>query len=102
MNIAWTTTESFEQARCLSRLAIEMQLAACSQISGPITSIYAWDGKIEESQEYRVTLKTKKGNLENLRRLIVENHPYKTPQWVAADLTDVDEAYRSWAEGRNS
>lgn len=98
MKIAWTTTETLEQAKSLSKLAIENKLAACAQISGPITSIYRWKETIEESREYRITFKFPKSVLDNLRKMILQNHPYDVPQWVATDLTDVDEAYRSWAE----
>ena len=98
MKIAWTTTENLEQAKSLSKLAVEAKLAACAQISGPILSIYRWKETIEESEEYRITFKLLASNEKALQSLILQNHPYQTPQWVLADLTGVSEAYRSWAE----
>lgn len=99
MKITWTTTETLEQAKTLAKLCVEAHLAACVQISSPITSIYTWDGKIEESTEYRLTLKVVDSKLPELKRLVLQNHPYETPQWVAAEISDVSQAYQAWAEG---
>lgn len=98
MKIAWTTTETLEQAKTLARKTVEARLAACAQISGPITSIYRWKDRLEESTEYRITFKCLEAQLNTLRSLVLEEHPYDTPQWVAADLTDVSDDYREWAE----
>lgn len=99
MKIAWTTTETLEQAKTLAHQCIEAHLAACVQISAPITSVYRWEGKIEESNEYRLTLKVADSKLAALRELVLTRHPYDTPQWVAAELSDVSQAYQTWAEG---
>ena len=99
MKIAWTTTETLDQARSLSHLAVDKKLAVCAQISGPITSIYPWKGKIEESAEFRITLKCLEKNFPELKKLILNNHPYDIPQWVAVSVSDVGDRYRSWAEG---
>ncbi|MCZ6673805.1 MAG: divalent-cation tolerance protein CutA [Verrucomicrobia bacterium] len=99
MKIAWTTTETLDQAKTLANLAIEKKLAVCAQISSPILSIYQWKGEIEESTEHRITFKLLKSNQEALQKLIIANHPYDTPQWVAANLSDVGDGYRTWAEG---
>ena len=99
MKIAWTTTETLEQAKVLSRLAVENKLAACAQISSPITSIYRWKDNIEESTEYRITFKLAKSKHEALQNLVTDHHPYDIPQWTVAELSDVSDAYRTWAEG---
>lgn len=97
MKIAWTTVETPEQAKTLSKLAVESGLAVCAQISSPILSIYRWQGKLAESQEYRITLKFSDSYLGELKQLVLKQHPYATPQWVVADLTDVSEDYLRWA-----
>ena len=98
MNIAWTTTETREQAEKLARLAVEKGLAACVQIEGPITSFYRWEGAVEKAGEFRLTLKVLRKNASALKALVHRNHPYETPQWTVADLADVGEKYRKWAE----
>ena len=98
MNIAWTTTETREQAERLARLAVEEGLAACVQIEGPITSYYRWEGSVEKASEFRLTLKVLRKNTLALKTLVHRNHPYETPQWTVAGLADVGEKYREWAE----
>lgn len=98
MNIAWTTTETREQAEKLARLAVEEGLAACVQIEGPITSFYRWKGAVEKADEFRLTLKVLRKNAPALKALVHQNHPYEIPQWTEADLADVGEKYRKWAE----
>lgn len=99
MKIAWTTTETKEQAESLAHQCVESHRAACVQISSPITSVYRWQGEVESSQEYRLTFKFNDSQLESLKQWILTNHPYDTPQWVVVDASDVSEAYQSWAEG---
>src|SRR5690606_22419212 len=41
-----TTTASEAEARSIARLLVEQRLAACVQISGPIHSVYRWQGEI--------------------------------------------------------
>ena len=38
------------------------RLAACVQVSGPITSTYRWQGKVETSQEWLCTIKTRQSH----------------------------------------
>ena len=98
MIIAWTTTETRPQAEKLARLAVDRDLAACVQIEGPITSFYRWEGSVEEASEFRLTFKVVRKNALALKALVHRNHPYETPQWTVADLADVGEKYRQWAE----
>ena len=98
MIIAWTTTETRPQAEELAHMAVEEGLAACAQIEGPITSIYRWESSVEEASEYRLTFKVLGRNAVALKALVHRIHPYDTPQWTVADLADVGDIYRKWAE----
>ena len=55
-----TTVEKAEDARRLSRDAVESRLAACAQLE-PIESTYFWDGALEDAREIRITFKTRAG-----------------------------------------
>ena len=43
----------------IGRKAVELQLAACANIDGPVTSVYHWDGAIETGEEHVLWLKTR-------------------------------------------
>jgi periplasmic divalent cation tolerance protein len=51
------------------RIAVELvdlRLAACAQVSGPMQSTYRWEGKIENAEEWLCTAKTS-GSFEAIR-----------------------------------
>ena len=52
------TTPTKEIAQQILQQLLEARLIACGQIMGPITSLYHWQGKIEQSEEYLCLLKT--------------------------------------------
>ncbi len=98
MYIAWTTTETREEAEILSEKAVEQGLAACAQIDGPISSVYYYKGALNRSAETRITFKCLQLHLQSLKNLVLSEHPYDTPQWTVAKLEDVGEAYLEWAQ----
>ena len=61
--IAWTTVATRSDAERLASGAVTAGLAACVQIDGPMRSIYRWEGKIENSDEFRLTFKCLPGQL---------------------------------------
>jgi periplasmic divalent cation tolerance protein len=55
-----TTIDSREAAQKIAEAIVSKRLAACVQVSGPITSTYWWQGKIEQAEEWLCTAKTRK------------------------------------------
>jgi periplasmic divalent cation tolerance protein len=92
-----TTFPSDEEAKSFARLAVENGLAACIQIQAPCTSIYQWEGKIEEAQEYPVHIKTTQPKRDALKKFILEQHAYQVPEIICIDLDDVETTYAEWA-----
>ena len=95
--VVLSTFADEDTARSVSRALVDEGLVACAQIeSGPIRSIYRWQGEVQEEDEVLVRFKTtpraRPGLVERLRAL----HPYEVPQivWVEAGS---DAAYASWA-----
>lgn len=97
MWIAWTTVASRPDADRLARLAIEHHLAVCVQIEGPVTSLYRWQGRIEQGSEWRLTFKCSPEQLAPLENRIMTDHPYETPEWLALRVEHVGEKYLNWA-----
>jgi len=73
-----TTLPQREEAEELSRQAVERRLAACAQVSGPVTSFYRWEGSLHREEEWVCTMKTAERVLEDLVSFIGEKHPYET------------------------
>ena len=54
---ATVSVPTAELAGLIARNLISQRLAACAQILPPMTSVYAWKGNIEESNEVMMVLK---------------------------------------------
>ena len=52
----FTTTDSGEKAKNIAHKVIEKKLAACVQITGPVTSVYRWQEKINEDEEWMMII----------------------------------------------
>jgi periplasmic divalent cation tolerance protein len=74
-----TTTDSEASAQAIAWALLEARLAGCVQISSPIESSYWWEGKIETSREWRLTLKTSAQLFAQVETAIRRVHPYSTP-----------------------
>ena len=101
MFVAWTTVADRADADRLAAGAVERGLAACVQIDGPVTSHYRWEGKVERSEEFRLTFKCLPARLMALETYILGSHPYAAPEWLVVRAERVGEKYLSWA-GANS
>lgn len=101
MFLAWTTVANQSAATALASRVVELGLAACVQIDGPIVSIYRWEGRIESATEFRLTFKCLAPQLPALENHVLNHHPYDTPEWLAVPIERIGEKYLSWA-GANS
>jgi periplasmic divalent cation tolerance protein len=95
--LGWTTVGKIEDAQRLARGMVERRLAACVQIEGALRSLYVWENKMEESEEYRLLVKFIPARGRELEKWLTEHHPYETPEWVVVRAEHVSEKYLSWA-----
>jgi periplasmic divalent cation tolerance protein len=91
-----TTTDSEVEARRLAQLAVESRLAACGQVLSPITSVYRWEGKVENAKEWMVVFKTTANRAEELIDRLRADHSYDTPEIVAVPIVAGYQAYLEW------
>ncbi len=94
--IVTTTVESIQDADILAKAIIEASLGACVQVDGPITSHYRWSGKVHQTEEYRLTIKTTHKAWPLLKEKLVKLHPYDEPQILMVVVNDSTDGYQSW------
>ncbi|GAA3820867.1 divalent-cation tolerance protein CutA [Streptomyces phyllanthi] len=90
-----TTTDAEEKARSLASEVIDERLAACAQVYA-IASVYRWEGRVEQEQEWRIDFKTRGDLVEKLARRIGELHDYDTPEVIALPIVSGSPAYLGW------
>ena len=91
-----TTIDSKEEAKKIQRLLVEERAAACVQIIGPISSLYWWEGKIEEAREWICLAKAKSEDYQKIESLIKENHSYSVPEILAIPVSAGNKDYLAW------
>ncbi|MEU6080913.1 divalent-cation tolerance protein CutA [Streptomyces sp. NPDC047108] len=91
-----TTTDDAEKAEALARGAIRARVAACAQISAPVTSVYRWEGAIETAQEWQVLFKTTAARYRELEAYIEGTHAYETPEIIATPVVKGGADYLAW------
>jgi periplasmic divalent cation tolerance protein len=91
-----TTTGNHELAERIATELVDRRLAACVQITGPITSIYHWQGQIERAEEWLCVAKTTADQFAGAQQLIIELHPYETPEILATPVVAVSDSYSKW------
>lgn len=94
--IVTTTADSKTHLEEIARQLVEKKLAACCQISGPATSIYRWQGKIDSADEWLCTVKTVPALVESLIVAIKEIHSYDEPEIIVTPIVGGSESYLKW------
>lgn len=66
-------------AKDLARQLLAARLIACANILPQMTSLYHWQGKLEEAQECVLILKTKTAHCSAIQDFLQTTHPYEVP-----------------------
>ncbi len=100
--VIYTTFPDQKIAKDLINRLIDMKLAACGNIF-ELISIYRWQGKMEETQEYGVFIKTKEENYGKVENYLKNNHPYEVPEIISWNIKKGFKPYLQWiSEETNS
>lgn len=61
-----------------------------------ITSVYKWEGKINEDSELLLMIKTQSGKVDDLVKFVRENHPYSVPEVISTPIENGNLPYLKW------
>jgi periplasmic divalent cation tolerance protein len=98
LKLVYTTFSSKEDAKRLTKLLLKERLIACANMSSNITSIYEWEGKIQEDNEVIVLYKTMQKKIPSLMNCIQKNHPYEIPCIAVLDLQMINQDFENWVK----
>lgn len=94
MKMYYITLDSEEMAKKISLDLIENRLAACTNIF-PVSSVYRWDGEIQQDREAILIVKTKSGMREKIEACM-KRHINYTNCIAEIDVESINPAYGSW------
>ena len=79
----------------IAKNLVKLQLTACVNIT-KISSIYSWEGKLEDTTEYLAFFKTTEKNKQKLKQEITKSHPYDVPEIAEIDVKSINNSYLKW------
>lgn len=91
------TTDDEDKAVELAKKLIAEKLAACVQITN-IRSVFFWDGKTDDAQEYLLLAKTREAIYDELEDFIKENHDYEVPEILKVPILGGFGPYLQWMD----
>ena len=90
------TTFGVGQATAVARALVEERLAACVNVLPAMTSIYRWEGAVQQDAEEQVVIKTSTDRLGALEARLRQLHPYELPEFLVITADAGAEAYLNW------
>jgi len=83
-------------ALALARELIARRLAACVNVLAECTSVYRWQGKVEDTTEVPVLIKTRAALYPEVEAAVRELHPYELPEIIAVPIGCGLAEYLDW------
>lgn len=90
------TVPNTETGQNIARVVIHEGLAACVNLLPGITSVYRWQGQLQENSEVLLLIKTRQERYAALEARIKELHPYEVPEVVALKIETGLGSYLDW------
>jgi len=94
--VVLSTAPSKKTGRDIAREIVSAGLAACVNIVPGLVSIYKWDGRLEESDEVLLLIKTSRERVETVVEKITSLHPYDVPEVIALPIEAGHQPYLEW------
>lgn len=94
MILLYITCKDGNEAWAIAHRLLDNKLAGCA-VTFPIRSMYWWDGKVMESGEEVLLIKTTSGRFKKVKKMVEELHSYDTPCIIRIDCKG-SEKYEAW------
>ena len=91
-----TTVGAGFDAAALAHELVELHLAACVNIIDRVSSVYRWQGRVEDDVEQLLVIKTVEEQVNALREVLFARHPYDVPEFVVMEIGAIEGPYRDW------
>jgi periplasmic divalent cation tolerance protein len=96
--IILTTLGPDANATAIARTLVSERLAACVNVLPVMTSVFRWQGNIEQDREQQLVIKTAAGSIHAIEARLRELHPYDLPEFLVIPAGG-STAYLDWVRG---
>ncbi|WP_346826779.1 divalent cation tolerance protein CutA [Serratia inhibens] len=83
-------------AQDLAARVLGEKLAACATLLPGVTSLYYWEGKLEQEYEVQMLFKSDRRHQDALLDTLKQHHPYQTPELLVLPVMAGDKDYLLW------
>jgi periplasmic divalent cation tolerance protein len=95
--IVLITSPNQEVSEEITNALLNQKLAACVNMTTPVTSLYTWEGEINHDQEMLLIVKSRADLFENeLIPAVKAVHPYDVPEIIALPIIMGSGDYLAW------
>jgi periplasmic divalent cation tolerance protein len=94
--LVFSTVPDDETAGQLARTLVDERLAACVNLYSPMSSIYRWNGEVEQAAERQLVIKTTRDRIHALEERLRALHSYELPEFVVVAAEGGSSAYLNW------
>ncbi|MDE3059795.1 MAG: divalent-cation tolerance protein CutA, partial [Pseudomonadota bacterium] len=85
-----------DEAFFAAQRLVEERLAACANIHEPVTSVYRWEGAVQQEQEIVLTAKTIEALIERAIAMVKSLHSHQLPCIIAYPVTRGFAPFMQW------
>ena len=85
-----------EEARRIADALIDQRMAACVNIVPQVSSVFRWEGEIEDENESLLVVKTRADLFPQLEAVVKGLHSYEVPEIIALPIVLGSEDYIEW------
>jgi periplasmic divalent cation tolerance protein len=95
--MVYVTVKEMNEASKIARHLVERRLIACANMFS-IRSVYPWWGKVEESAEVAMIMKTRSSLVDEVIKEVRKLHTYEVPCIVSYRMEKGFQGYLDWID----
>jgi periplasmic divalent cation tolerance protein len=94
--VLYITVPNREEGLRIGRALVEEKLAACANVIDGLTSIFRWEGAVQEESEALLIAKTDRNLVDAASDLVKLEHSYDCPCVVALPIIGGNQDFIGW------
>lgn len=94
--ILYITVPNREEGISIGRALVDENLAACANVFDGLTSIFRWEGAVQEDGEALLIAKTERELVDAASDLVKMEHSYDCPCVVAIPIVGGNQQFIDW------
>ena len=96
--LVYVTAPNRDDALRMGRIVVSEQLAACANVLDGMTSIYRWNGELQQENEAVLLLKTRAELANQVVLRVQELHPYDVPAILVLPIEGGSKLFLAWLD----